>query len=123
MASIAGITLPVDIVWMNEDIETPISHGLEYSSGGALQISRHKKIAGIKMKINCHWLLLSVVNELKSLRDTDSVMDLILASGEPFRVMFDQNNSPVETAQPLGKTYSVRDGSEKMKTILNLITV
>ena len=106
---LADIELDDDFQWVNEFDHNPIQQTVEYSLTGALLLQEGVKQQGRSIDLRSNggvWTPLSVVRQLEALRDQSSVpMELVLADGREFKVVWDRSAAPL-AAEPLEReTY------------------
>lgn len=110
---LATIELDDDFQWVNEFDHNPIQQSIEYSLTGALLVQEGRMLQGRKIELRSNggvWTPLSVVRQLEALRDQPSQpMELVLADGREFSVIWDRVGPPLSAEPILRETYPDQD--------------
>ena len=120
------ITLPDDLLWMNEFNWNPVEQSTERSLTGALLIQEQEKLHGRPMVLtggdDAGWVSRSTVVALLALTEQpNKVMTLTLPDDRQLSVIFNRDGSPVEAQQILPYAYP---GDEHLYSLtLRLLTV
>ena len=105
------ITLPDDLLWINEFDWNPVQQNLERSLTGALLVQEGQYSYGRSIVLSGNneagWVDRSTVKAILALSETpNSVMSLTLADNRVFSVIFDRSDgSPIEAQQILPFAY------------------
>ncbi|WP_422137693.1 hypothetical protein [Endozoicomonas sp. ALC020] len=105
------ITLPDDLLWINEFDWNPVEQSQDRSLTGGLLVQEQSKQSGRPIELSggldAGWVDRSTVVELQSLSElANKSMLLKLPDGRQFTVIFDRTNgSPIEARQVLPSAY------------------
>jgi hypothetical protein len=123
--TLASVTLPVDMIWIDEFNWSPVQRAQEYSIGGALIIDVAERLAGrpitLKGEADAGWVHRTALLALYALAADPAVASrtLTLGDGRVFTVAFDDD--PIE-AEPV-IDYSITGGDDWYVVTLKLIEV
>lgn len=123
--TLASVTLPVDMTWIDEFNWSPVQRATEYSVTGALIVDVAEKLAGrpitLKGEAAAGWMRRSALLALYALAADPDVASrtLTLGDGRVFTVAFDDD--PIE-AEPI-IDYSITGGDDWYVVTLKLIEV
>ena len=121
------VTLPDDLLWINEFNWNPIEQQANRSLSGALLVQEQTLLYGRSIILSggqeVGWVKRSTVAEVLALNLVPNrVMVLTLPDNRQFSVIFDrQNGSPIQSQQVIPSAYS-DDGYQYYLT-LHLLTV
>ena len=121
------ITLPDDLLWVNEFDWNPIEQSTERSLTGALLVQEQQLQFGRPLELSggleAGWVARSTVVDLLALSTiANKVMTLTLPDLREYTVIFDrQSGSPVEAQQILPFAYP--DDDYKYSLTIRLLTV
>ncbi len=121
------ITLPDDLLWVNEFDWNPVHQSQKRSLTGALMIQEQNKQHGRSIELSggqeAGWVSRSTVISLLTLSETpNKVMTLTLPDLRQFSVIFDRSSgSPVEAQQIL--PFAFPDNHYQYSLTLRLLTV
>ncbi len=101
MASINGIDITNNFVWLNEFEFSKIEQSERYTEDGRLVIFQNKKQKPREIKYGNSWLTYGTVKELALIRDSGSVVVFIHKDGRQFYVILKELNT--EPLQPLNE--------------------
>ncbi|MBO9484660.1 hypothetical protein [Salinisphaera sp. G21_0] len=121
------ITLPDDLLWINEFEWSPVEQSREHSLTGALLIQEQAKLQGRPIELtggqNAGWVSRKTVLELHGLTAIpDKVMNLTLPDMRKLNVIFDRSSgSPISASPVLKEAYP--DDNSYYYLSLRFITV
>ena len=120
-----AITLPEDLIWVDEFDWSPIAQGSKRSITGALILNSGVKLKGRKITLvgEENWVdcLRSLVKTLHTKLGDDAQMILTLHDARSFNVRFDHQSKPIN-AQPV-IDYNNPDDSDNYSLTLRFFTV
>ncbi|WP_419534730.1 hypothetical protein [Endozoicomonas sp.] len=122
-----SITLPDDLLWINEFDWNPVEQSQERTLTGALLVQEQSKQYGRSIELSggqdAGWVTRSTVASLLTLSETaNNVMTLTLPDLRQFSVIFDRTSgSPVEAQQIL--PFAFPDDDYQYSLTLRLLTV
>ncbi len=119
MASLAGITLPIDTTFINEHEYSATSYNQQFTISGRQALTIFTQQTGQPIKLNCQWLTLETLTDLKAL--PDEPLTLILPDNREFQVMLDKRDLPFEVEPVI--EYNEYQITDYFSVIINLITV
>jgi hypothetical protein len=96
-ATLDSISLPEDMIWLDQSSWTPVAQGTEYSLAGSLLIEQSKKLAGrpITLGGDNAWTTWKVAESIIALSyETEKEMTLVL-NDRTFTVMFRHEDGDV----------------------------
>lgn len=98
-ATLDDMTLPEEMIWLDEAKWTAVAQSTEYTLNGALIVQQGVKQAGRQMSLggdNC-WARWSLVKQLQETTHVaDKRMTLTLEDGRSYLVIWDHENDPIE---------------------------
>lgn len=119
-----NLTLPTDLIWVDEFDWSPIEQTQTYSITGALIIESGTKQAGriITLKGDNNSGLASRAT-IKNLYEklNDASMILTLNDGRTFNVVFNHKSKPIESKQWID--YSLQDDADLYTVNLSFLTI
>lgn len=121
------ITLPDDLLWINEFDWNPVEQNVDRSLTGALLVQEQGKQHGrpiiLSGGVEAGWVDRTTAVALLTLSEqANKVMTLTLSDDRQFSVIFDRDGgSPIEAQQILPFAYPEDD--HKYSLTLNLLTV
>ncbi len=121
------ITVPDDLLWINEFEWNPVEQSQERSLTGALLVQEQIKMHGRPILLtggqNAGWVSRKTVSELQNLSsEPDKVMILTLSDMRQLSVIFDRSDgSPVSATQVIEEAYPADNSYYHLS--LRLITV
>ena len=120
------MTLPDNLLWVNEFDWTPVAQSTDRSLTGSLIVSESLMTYGRSIVLGDgenSWLTLSDLNTLFALSEIPKKkMLLVLPDDRQFTVIFDrQDGSPIEAQQVLPLT--IPDDSDFYAVVIRLLTV
>ncbi len=121
------ITLPDDLLWINEFDWNPVAQTTERSLSGALLVQEGQLSHGRSVVLSGNgeagWVSRRTVKSLYALsKEANKTMSLTLPDGRQFSVIFDRaNGSGLETRQLIPFAYP--DDDDLYLVTLRLITV
>jgi hypothetical protein len=119
------LTLPTDLIWIDEFEWTPIQQTQTYSITGALIIERGTKLAGQSITLagdNTSGLISRAdLNLLKAKLNTTSTMVLTLNDARTFNVIFNHSKNPIEAKPQID--YSDTNDADLYTLKINLLAV
>jgi hypothetical protein len=120
------ITLPDDLIWIDEFDWAPVDQTKTYSLTGALIVeSSVPKQAGqtitLAGSVDSGWAERSLIKALYDKLATDPDMTLTLHDSRTFSVQFEQNSQPIQ-ARPI-IDYNNPDDSDAYSLVIKLFTV
>jgi hypothetical protein len=120
------ITLPDDLIWIDEFDWAPVDQTKTYSLTGALIVeSSVPKQAGqtitLAGSVDSGWAERSLIKALCDKLATDPAMTLTLHDSRTFSVQFEQNGQPIQ-ARPI-IDYNNPDDSDAYSLVIKLFTV
>ncbi len=122
-----SITLPDDLLWVDEFEWNPVEQNTERSLSGALLVEEQTKVKGrpITLSGGSHagWVNRATVISLVAKAETaNHTMTLTLPDNRQFSVIFDRrSSSPIEAQQILPFAYP--DDNYQYSLIIRLLTV
>lgn len=123
--TLATVTLPADMIWVDEFNWSPVQRATEYSLAGALIVDVAERQAGRPITLqgaaDAGWMHRSVLQALYALAADPAVASrsLTLADGRMFTVAFEDD--PIE-AEPV-IDYNISDAADWYVVTLKLIEV
>ncbi|QJD60765.1 hypothetical protein HG264_04345 [Pseudomonas sp. gcc21] len=120
------VQLDDQLQWVNEFDHDAVAQTQERSITGALLVQHGVKLHGREIELRSNggvWTPLSVVRQLEAMRDEPGrIMQLTLADGRQFHVIFNRSNGAPLTAEPLFReAYPTPDSDYLIN--LRLLTV
>ncbi|WP_062262462.1 hypothetical protein [Endozoicomonas arenosclerae] len=122
-----SITLPDDLLWINEFDWNPVEQSTDRSLTGGLLVQEQSKSHGRSIELSggedAAWVSRSVVLDLLALSSiANKVMTLTLPDLRQYSVIFDRSaGSPIEARQIL--PYAYPGGDHHYSLTLRLLTV
>jgi hypothetical protein len=99
-----ALTLPADLIWIDEFDWTPVKQSESYTLTGALVLESGIKQAGRPITLagteQSGWAERTLVKALHALLEDDAVMTLTLHDSTAYSVKFDHGSQPVQ-ARPI----------------------
>lgn len=123
--TLATVTLPADMIWVDEFNWSPVQRATEYSIAGALIIDVAEKLSGRPITLrgadDAGWMHRTALQSLYALASDPDVASrtLTLADGRVYTVAFDDD--PIE-AEPV-IDYSITGNDDWYVVSLKLIEV
>lgn len=118
--TLASVTLPGDMQWIDEFDWTPVSQLVEVTTAGSLLVEPSKQLAGRPITLEGRMEgglgfaipTRAVIKALQALADTatDTAMLLTLDDGRTFNVLFDYGNGTPVAAKPIKHIVPPDDG-------------
>jgi ABC-type antimicrobial peptide transport system permease subunit len=102
---VTTLTLPDDLLWVDEFDWQQVQQGTAYTVAGALLVEAAVKLAGrpvtLQAGVDYAWTLRSVLNTLNAWKALPAqVFALVLRDAAPINVVFDHARTPIE-ARPV----------------------
>ncbi|PIE72294.1 MAG: hypothetical protein CSA20_08500 [Deltaproteobacteria bacterium] len=104
MITLDDITLPGELVWVDELDWTPVAQAVSYTLAGSLMVESSAKLAGRPITLSRGdgdaWITRATLLLLMAMvEEPGRVMTLTLHDGREFSVMFRQGDKPLEAQQ------------------------
>ena len=120
------VTLPDDLLWVNEYQWQPVEQETERTLTGALLVQEQAKRYGREIELSGEqsaWVSRSTIEALKALEaEAEKVMTLSLPDSRTFQVIFDRNNGTAVEAQQI-LPYAYPDDDYLYSLTIRLLTV
>ncbi len=104
MTTLAGITLPDDLIWQDEFDWLPVEQGMTRTLGGKQVLQHRPLIKGRPITLvggeRFGWITRDSLSQLYNLAATVNDLTLLLNDGRSFSVQFRYNDTPIQ-AEPL----------------------
>ena len=121
-----SVTLPDDLLWINEYQWQPVEQETERTLTGALLVQEQAKRYGREIELSGEqsaWVTRATIESLKALEaEAGKVMTLTLADDRSFQVIFDRSNGAAVEAQQV-LPYAYPDNDYLYSLTLRLLTV
>jgi hypothetical protein len=98
---LGGVDITNNFVWSDEFAFNQIEQSQERTLTGGLIIQSGQKLYGRPITLGPSWLPRSIVDELYALEASSTKMNLVLADGRPFTVVFDRSRGTAVDAKPV----------------------
>lgn len=122
--ALAGVALPYDLIWEDEQAWTPFVQSVEWGLTGALILQVGEKQAGRPITLagaaDRGWIQQDTLDALRALLDTET-MTLTTPDGRTLSVIWDHNGPPI-SATPILPRWP-NDGQKYSAVTLSLIEV
>ena len=120
------ITLPDDLLWVNEYQWNPVEQNIDRSLSGALLVQEQNKLYGRSVVLSggteAGWVSRSTVVALQALSEmANKIMTLTLPNNTQLSVIFDRDENPVEAQQIFPFAYPDDDCQYSIR--IRLLTV
>ena len=123
--TLGTLTLPDDLIWIDEFTWTPMAKSSQYSVEGALIIQNALKLAGrpitLSGDVSAAWIARGVVKDLWALLSSATGLLLTLNDARTFNVTFAPGDNPIN-AQPI-VDYGTPDDADWYSLSIKLIQV
>jgi len=120
-----AITLPEDLIWVNEYKETQVAQNTTRTLSGALIVESSLKLKGrsiiLEGEESAGWIDKTTLDALVAKIDLMAVMTLTLNDARTFQVVFDNQSAPI-TADPI-IDYNTPDAADYYWLTLRLMEV
>ncbi len=123
--TLGALTLPDDLIWIDEFTWTPMAKSSIYSIDGKPIIQNALKLGGrpitLSGDVSAAWIARGVVKDLWELLSSDTNLLLTLNDARTFNVTFAPGDNPIN-AQPI-VDYSTPDDADWYSLSIKLIQV
>lgn len=121
---LGGVSITENFVWSDEFNYNQVEQSQERSLTGGLIIQEGKKLYGRPITLGPSWLPRSTVDELFGLEANTTAMELILADGRDFSVVFDRTRGAAIEAKPVHDYVKAANEADwQYNVTLRLLTV
>lgn len=121
---LGGIDITDNFVWSDEFNYNQVEQSQERSLTGGMIIQSGLKLYGRPITLGASWLPRSTVDALYALEATTSAMDLELADGREFSVVFDRSRGiAVEAKQIFDYVDAANESNWQYTVTIRLLTV
>lgn len=109
MITLDDLTLPDELVWLDEFAWTPVAQTEDYSLAGAFLVQQGVKLAGRPLTLGRNqgevWAKRSLILSLQAKAATTDQMTLTLHDGRSFHVIWRVGDGPIEATQVVEYNY------------------
>lgn len=111
MITLAGITLPDHLVWLDEFDWLPVAHSSERGLTGKLLVEEAPLVKGRPITLEGDWATRAVIEQLYALASQPNQTHTLDIDGRVFTVMFRRGEQPVSavpikpSADPVSNDY------------------
>ena len=121
---LGGIDITGNFVWSDEFNYNQVEQSQERTLTGGLIIQSGVKLYGRPVTLGPSWLPRSTLDALYALEATAAAMDLVLADGREFSVVFDRSRGVAIDAKPVHDYVNAANESDwQYNVTLRLLTV
>jgi hypothetical protein len=116
IATINGIALRDDVIWVNEFEFNPTAYNQKYTLSGVQVLTAFSMASGDKMELDCRWITRATLQLLKALQSPD-IYVLIMPDSRQLSVVVES----IDSEPVIG--YSDMQGGDLYQVTLKLIKV